>query len=316
MLKTLLICALASDATAARDAQQMVHDHVQQEGNLTYKPASGELKFPYQVPGAFYQQLWDWDSMFMGVAMLEFGSAPYLEGSMKNFLDHTNSTGDVEGCLIPAGGTGTIYHAKPVVIQGAWIGAKNTGNVADFKPYKAQMEALLDYWDRTRRDEATGLYVWFDQLESGEDNLPISTCHSVRSPCWDPAIHSLVIAAPDLMTFLYREHQAYALFLKAWSSDSTIGAEEQAELSDASRRSYDRADDIKKALNDHLWAEDLGFYTSYNLSSRGPHRVTNRVGIMGFPLWAGLASKDQAAALVKQLWAEDMLSDWGIRSTR
>jgi alpha,alpha-trehalase len=253
----LLICVVASRAATNGDAQKMVHDHVQQQGNLTYKPASGELKFPYQVPGGFYDQLWDWDSMFMGVAMLEFGSAPYLEGSMKNFLDHTNSSGYVEGCLLPTGGTGTIYHVKPVVIQGAWIAAKNTGNVADFKPYRAQMEALLGYWDRTRRDDATGLYVWFDQLESGEDNLVISTCHSVRSPCWDPAIHSLVIAAPDLMTFLYREHQAYALFLKAWSADSNIGEEERAELADAALRSRGRADDIKKALNDHLWVSGL-----------------------------------------------------------
>jgi hypothetical protein len=37
------------------------------------------------------------------------------------------------------------------------------------------------------------------------------------------------------------------------------------------------------------------YYTAYNLSraAHDPHPVTNRVGLMGFPLWAGLASTDQ-----------------------
>lgn len=141
----------------------------------------------------------------MGVALLDFGSAPYLEGSMMNFLDNTNSTGYVQGCLLPSGATGTIYHAKPVVIQAAWIATKTTGGKDKFRKFFKPMKDLLDYWDRTRRDKNTGLYVWFDQLESGEDNLVISTCHSQRSKeCWNSTEHSLVISAPDVMTFLHR----------------------------------------------------------------------------------------------------------------
>ena len=69
------------------------------------------------------------------------------------------TTGDVEGCQLPSGATGTIYHAKPIIIQGSWIAAKNGGpNVLNqFKAFGAQMKAQLGYWMRERRDNATGL---------------------------------------------------------------------------------------------------------------------------------------------------------------
>ena len=35
-------------------------------------------------------------------------------------------TGMVKCCLTPDGATPTIYHARPVLIQGAWIGAKHS----------------------------------------------------------------------------------------------------------------------------------------------------------------------------------------------
>ena len=79
----------------------IVKQHVIQNANLTFRPPSGYLEYPYLVPSGPYEgksgflffssiptyisssECWDWDSMFMGVAMLECcGSAPYLAGSV------------------------------------------------------------------------------------------------------------------------------------------------------------------------------------------------------------------------------------------
>lgn len=168
----------------------IVYDYVKNNANKTFKSPNGELKFPYLIPSGPYNQLWDWDSLFMGVAMFEFGSAPYLSGAMENFLYHTNITnGEVQGCLLPSGGTGTIFHAKPVVIQGAWLAAQeidhqhyhhhqqqnnnNNEKTMYFKRYAKQMAALLKYWtSNIRLDQATQLPKWYNQLESGQDNLP------------------------------------------------------------------------------------------------------------------------------------------------
>jgi hypothetical protein len=141
--------------------------------------STGSLKYPYLVPAGYYQQMWDWDSMLTGTALLSIGSAPYLAGSMKNFLDHTNlTTGMVKGCLTPGGVYPAIYHAKPVVIQGALIAARAQSDFEQFRTFLPAMRALDGYWERTSRDPATSLFAWHDQLESGCDNLVTSECPS------------------------------------------------------------------------------------------------------------------------------------------
>ena len=98
--------------------------------------------------------------MFMGIALAKYGSLPYLTGTMKNFLEFTNlSTGELQGCLTPAGPTGGIYHAKPVIIQAAWLSLRG-GSAADFEQYVPAMEALLAYWARPpARHTSSGLAV-------------------------------------------------------------------------------------------------------------------------------------------------------------
>ena len=114
------------------------------------------------LPTRPYNQSWDWDSFFLGVALRAHGGLPFLAGTMRNFLHLTNATGEVQGCLTPQGPTGAIAHAKPVVIQGAWLAARGDPSlVRGFEAYRGQMEALLAYWGRPpRRDARTGLAVW------------------------------------------------------------------------------------------------------------------------------------------------------------
>jgi hypothetical protein len=105
------------------------------------------------------------DAVFTGVGLFAFGSARYLAESMKNFLAATTEDGKVPGCLTPNGPSKTLYHAKPVIIQGAWLAAKQLPNgPAEFKEYAGQMRDLLNYWDCERKHSQTGLYVWFDQV--------------------------------------------------------------------------------------------------------------------------------------------------------
>merc|ERR1711938_379597 len=105
---------------------------------------------------------------------------------MANFFAATNlSDGAVTGCLTTTKPTvcssqpqlgDALVHAKPILIQGAWIAASAPGgDPAAFERFAPAMEALLDFWDRPpRRDPASGLRVWHDQLESGADNCVLS----------------------------------------------------------------------------------------------------------------------------------------------
>ena len=111
--------------------------------------------------------------MFMGAALRGYGATPYFVGTFKNFLAQVNLTnGDLPGCVTPDGPTQTLYHAKPMIIQAAWLASKQTSDPAEFAPFAPAMRALLRYWNSSQRfDTATGLHQWHDQLETGCDNL-------------------------------------------------------------------------------------------------------------------------------------------------
>ena len=320
-------CSDAADVVTppAAAPQALVDAHVAKVHAQTFRNASGVLKYKYLVPAGPYAQMWDWDSLFMGVALLPYGSGPYFAGTFANFLDHTNVTdGTVQGCLLPSGATGTIFHAKPVVIQGAWLAAPHDPSV-DFEQFAAQMKALLLYWrSPARSDPVSGLPRWYNQLESGQDNLVLSTCASDRSPaCWNPAVHELVLVSADLATFLYREFQAYSLFCGRWARAAT---KDDAESSHTTKYFLEEqawaqnvASEIKAAVNEHLWDDDLGYYIALNTSAAavqaGTTRVTAKTDVLGFPLWANMSNARQAAKVRQHLMANDMLSPFGIRST-
>jgi hypothetical protein len=264
--------------------QQLCRSYVAQSANATWREPKGALTFPYLVPAGPYQQCWDWDSVFLGVATLPFGAGRYFAGAMMNFLAATNlSTGAVTGCLtvqLPTVCSSStkyhdaLHHAKPILIQGAWLAASGPGGSgpAAFAHFKPAMEALLSFWDRApRRDPLTNLRTWHDQMESGADNCVLSRCPNARSPCWTDD-QAYTLASADVITLLQREHVAYALFSEAWaeqaeaqqSSDNTTAVEaaggEAARHRAAAREHRAAADELAATLNDKLWREDLGYH--------------------------------------------------------
>jgi hypothetical protein len=285
----------------------LVSAYVAANVNATFRNASGALRYPYQVPGGPYDQLWDWDSIFVGVSAAKLGGSPFFLGSMLNFMAAVNLTdGEVPGCLTPSGASPTLYHAKPILIQGAFLAAKaNGGDFAAFKPFGPAMLALLSYWERPPRlDAATGLHAWHDQLETGADNLVFSSCPSAYSPdCWAES-EAFTLSSPDIEVFLAREHEAYALFLQAWAG---VDWEAEAESHRAVVAS------ITTAINTFLWDNNRGYYGGYNLSSG--QRIPSRTFQAAWPAWGKLANASQIAASFAQLAMPDLSSPFGLRST-
>eukprot|EP00927_Polykrikos_kofoidii_P039958 TRINITY_DN34247_c0_g2_i1.p1 TRINITY_DN34247_c0_g2~~TRINITY_DN34247_c0_g2_i1.p1 ORF type:complete len:444 (-),score=56.21 TRINITY_DN34247_c0_g2_i1:108-1439(-) len=323
----MLVAALFASVVVAGGADEIIcRDFTAAHTNETWREPGGVLPFPYLVPAGPYEQEWDWDALFLGVATLPWGSQPYFEGSMMNFLAATNLTdGSVTGCLtreLPTvcssdpTMTDSLVHAKPLIVQGAWLSAvADGGDPWVFRRFAPAMRALLAYWDQTPRvDAATGLRVWHDQMESGADNLVLSQCPNARSAeCWTEA-QAFTLASPDLMVFLQREHSAFALFLDSWASESHRRGEASAAEAYSSEAQLYRANaqNLKRILNEQLWREDLGFHAAFNVSSR--RYIESRTYQIALPLWAGLVNRSQAAAITATLRASDMLSQWGLRS--
>lgn len=262
----------------------------------------------------------------MGIAGLPFGGGRYFLGSMTNFLALTNITagpnyGDVKGCLTPDGSTPTLYHAKPMIIQGAYIAAKQTGTpLSTFRPFMAAMDALLAYWNSpTRVDPVTGLHQWHDQLESGQDNLVFSLCPSSYSPeCWDEARDAFTLAAPDLEVWLLRELKAYSLFLTSWAAeeaDEGVAAGLRAKAAAVERDMQLAAGNLDTYFLVDGTASGFGlYYGAWNTSIQ--QQITNRTFQAAWPLWAGVGvvNASVAAAVVSSLQLSDLWTPYGIRS--
>jgi len=280
------------------------------------------LRHRYMIPSGFYQQMWCWDTAFMGAGSLtSLPSAPlYLADAMKNYFELTDAvTGELPGCVTPNGFSPTLRHAKPVLIWAAYCAARASGDFAQYKPLAPKMEALLKFWSSGRRfDAATGLSVWFDIMETGADDLPWYEPASIHTPGWTEEKDAYRVAAPDLVTFLVREHRAMALFLRRWAEEEGGGGV-TPDVAAAIGAHNAKVAALKVALNTHLWhwadeAAGEGWYCAYDVRTRSQLPV--RTYQAAWPLWERLqGSRAQADAAVRALLAPDMRCASGVRST-
>jgi hypothetical protein len=303
---------------------ELVYSHVRDSVNQTFREPEGQLFYRYQVPGS-YTQLWDWDSVFLGVASArDFNASSYFIGSMSNFLSKTNiTTGEVKGCLTPQGDSPTLFHAKPILIQGAYLAAKyDNGNYSFFKQFQAQMQSLLTYWDNStsRIDPKTGLHRWHDQLESGADNLVLSVCPSPYSTwCWIESIDAFTLSAPDLELFIAREHLAYSNFLQKWAAEDKEKDDDKYNLLISTIETHRvRAKTISDTVDNLMFtwideAQTRGYYGGFNTSTQA--QITNRIYQAAWPLWSGGTQNLTLIQLAaRELFKPDLWSPFGVRS--
>ena len=137
-LQSFLLLA-ACTAQPSADDTALVRAHVLANARDTFREPSGALKYKYLVPAGPYNECWEWDSFFMSRALKNYGVLPYAIGTFQNFLALTNvSTGELPGCVTPGGPTQTLYHAKPLIIQGALLAARAAGNLSIYKEFQPQ----------------------------------------------------------------------------------------------------------------------------------------------------------------------------------
>lgn len=58
----MLAVAAAAAAAALSPDQQLIRQHVASLANSTFRQPSGELKYPYLVPGGPYNESWEVDA--------------------------------------------------------------------------------------------------------------------------------------------------------------------------------------------------------------------------------------------------------------
>jgi putative isomerase len=300
---------------------------------LLREPA-GELKYPSISPtlprSTYSSELWDWDTLWTArglfrIARLTHDSALHAEiveharGSLFNFFDHQSVEGripmlisisdsDPLGCL-----KGVRPHkenqAKPVLGQLALLVADECGDAAWFAPCFEKLQKFYASWEADNLS-ATGLLVWGDDVAIGNDNDPTTFGRPFFS------------SANLLLNCLYYEDlkaaAELALRLKLTEDHTALSA---------------KAQKLGSAIQLHCWdPRDRFFYTAdvqckdrraelipnirrgMDMSwSSIPIRIQTFTGFL--PMWCGLATKQQAAELVKHMLDPDTFHGaYGVRS--
>lgn len=106
--------------------------------------------------------------------------------------------------------------------------------------------------------------------------------------------HCCELATVDLNSLLYKYEVDIAHVIEKYFDDKHIDFEG---VETTSKHWADLAARRKKVMNKLLWDEEKGMYFDYNIKSR--KRTTFESATTFWPLWAGLATQDQADKMVK-----------------
>ncbi len=255
--------------------------------------SQGELPYDYLVPAGAYQEQWDWDAFFMGMALASEipSEAIYLKNWVLNFLHNARSNGFTPGCVTPKGRDERLNQMKPFLAQGAFFASRFLNDFTWLVPHLSKLETIIFYREKYLWNKKYDLGVWFNSMESGADNNVAALDFPNKT-----------VIASDLNTYIYREYFALSHIYK------NLGKQKQAD------QLKKRANEIRKSINELLWDKKDKAY--YNLDSRDGSFI-RRVSFNSIhPLWAGIASKERGQAFIKDyvLNPKKLWSNYGIRT--
>ena len=298
------------------------------------------LPFSYIDEGYSNTSIYQWDSIFAVHTARYIGRHFYLSGSLDNFYAAQHTSGFISRELSESNGDDIFFMEDPdypwlcsmldrrlhgLGIHQDWMKEffdnyiqsnkspiENSDNPPlfawaeleysrfQFNPVRLAMVAnvierhlewLESHKTRTlsiHRHAYKGEHVHlFHQtpLGSGMDNIPLFGDGWVD-------MSSQMYLAYDRLSEIYR------LLARKTQDDR-----QRSEFSRKAVRYRYKASELKAAINECLWSESAGFY--FNVSGHCRHKIT-RYSLAGiWPMFAGLASREQAEKLVETLFNPD-----------
>lgn len=225
------------------------------------------------LTGYDYGQFYDWDLYFECIYQLYNGESKYCFSNLEAFLIRQEDDGFIKRSFGPYN-YGEIHMFKPFIAQTALLGMHQTPNIDWLVDYYPKIVKYENCWYERYDKDKNNLCVWYNADHSGMDNQN------------SRVINGLIDEGVDLNCYLYREFCALSELA------NILGKKEDKALFDQ------KAEMVKKAINELLWDEETGFYYD-RLENTG--KLNKVKGISGFtPLYAGIVPQNRAERMVKE----------------
>lgn len=293
--------------------------------------AYGKMKYPFIDPGQQYGgDLWDWDSYFSGVGMLEICEyfkndpdfdyktqkerlAKAMQGCVLNFLDAQLDDGFIPIVINDRMLNTTRWievhdesnQHKPFLCQSALSASKALGDY-DWVDVE-KLVKYIEYYRVHQFHDRSGLYVWKSDWMIGMDNNPSVFGFPGRS-----------VGDIYLNTFMYLELLALIEFL--------------IKKGDKRAEEYQKeAQRLKETIKKECYDVRDGFYYSVFVDLAREHKEGMHTGLPLFwnsvpikvrfagcflPMYAGISDQEQNRVMIERHYLDDkFLSPNGMRST-
>lgn len=285
---------------SAEERRQLIDGYFLKDIKRLYKEPKGAMKYPYVVPGGAYLDLWDWDSFFVACAVPESG-IPYAKGSVKNILEGIFRTdGRPPKKISPDGARERYSFPYPLQAQFAYIIGSRQGDFGWIEKYWDNLKRMREWFDNNSKSPR-GYYLWNKMYGNGLDNNPAVYGRPNRSS-----------AGADLASWHYRDIMAMYQLSKYFEPNVSDKYFEQAEeLKKQIQENY--FDTLDKFFYNIDCYEDFEAITCQDITWHTYLKFRNFSCF--FPLWAGVATNEQAKCLRDALMDEkQFLAPCGIRS--
>jgi alpha,alpha-trehalase len=300
------------------------------EHGLLYLPR------PYVVPGGRFNEMYGWDSYFIQVGLLLDGEVDRARDLAMNFVYEVENY----GTILNANRTYYLTRSQPPFLTRMVLGVfRKTGDKAWLRSTLPAIEAYYRFWTtephlvpelglsryydrgegpapealsderdergRTHYDRAREYYkshevtdydvaLYYDRARDRLTDLFYKGDRSQRESGFDPSNRfgplnaDIIHYAPVCLNSLLVQMEDDGVEVARTLGDAK--AEAQWEFRAARRRA---------AVNRHCWDPEAGLYFDY--SFRALRRRRYVFATTFYPLWAGIASKAQAARVVSNL---------------
>jgi putative isomerase len=277
-----------------------------------FKEPGNNIRHRFLDPGATYDgNVWDWDTYWSDMSVLSLTKNAekeqrenifeYLKGNVLNFLDHQSEDGYIP-MMVDRNSSNeslTDYHEKgimmnmhkPFLCQQIRIISENCNDYTWITGFLTKLESYFHYYYETYYFEKSGLFVWCDDIMIGMDNDPAS----FGRPKWSTAnifLNSFMVAELWAAQTIY-QNLNYKQEVKLYSkrAEQLIKAI-RMECFDGRDKFFYSVDVDIKTREFEWFHKGLGVF--WNTL---PIKI--RVWSGFIPMWAGFATKEEAAYLVE-----------------
>lgn len=258
--------------------------------------ASGMLKHDYLVPAGPYEEQWDWDAFFIGMALAAEvpSEAIFLKNWALNYIENSKEDGFTPGLVTPEGPDDRLNQMKPLLAQGSYAASHFLNDyewLRKAENYLRLCNVVMYRENHGCFDKERYLGGWTNSMESGADNNLASLDYPDNS-----------VLSVDFNCFLYLEYRAMDKI------DEALGRSEEE------REFGKRAEKLKNAILSHMWCEEDQTFYNIDLQTGEFIKVVGYSSV--HPFWANIASQEQADAFFERYFLneEEMLAPHGIRT--